>query len=98
MYRASDLAPALTLDGKGQVATRLLSSASRYRCRPSPPVPRQTVNAQLEDKIALLGYDTSQQSYLVFQSHVDSVGRVFTGGSRALRRGEPGAAWTFALQ
>ena len=60
LYRASDLAAALTLDGKGQVTPRLLSQRIKV---PLPPVtarPRQTVSTQLEDKIALLGYDTAQ--------------------------------------
>ncbi|MDP3046649.1 MAG: hypothetical protein Q8O07_04155, partial [Chloroflexota bacterium] len=60
LYRASDLAPALTLDGKGQVAPRLLSQRIKAPLQPITARPRQTVSAQLEDKIALLGYDTAQ--------------------------------------
>lgn len=60
LYRASDLAPALTLDGKGQVTPRLLSQRIKAPLPAITARPRQTVNAQLEDKIALLGYDTAQ--------------------------------------
>jgi hypothetical protein len=60
LYRASDLAPALTLDNKGQAVTRLLSQRIKVPLPPVTAKPRQAVNAQLEEKIALLGYDTAQ--------------------------------------
>ena len=60
LYRASDLAPALTLDGKGQVAPRLLSPRLKVPLPPVTTLPQHAVNVQLEDKIALLGYDTAQ--------------------------------------
>jgi hypothetical protein len=60
LHRASDLAPALTLDGKGQVAPRLLSQRIKAPLPPVTAQPRNPVNVALEDKIAVLGYDTTQ--------------------------------------
>jgi hypothetical protein len=59
LYRANDLAPALTLDEEGQAAPRLLSQRIKAPLPPIASRPRHTVNAVLDGQIALLGYDVA---------------------------------------